>query len=266
MATTPIAPFSEHARVCPIDHDAIMDMYPHGDEPMPDAHKQHTHFVRLISTLRVFFADRAGAFVSGDIFVYYVEGDPTKSFAPDCFIAFGVDEDIIYDGSYLIWRAGKVPDFILEIGSQSTARWDMTGKRDLYESLEVPEFWLWDPSGGTHYGSPLIGLRLVDGAYQEVTMTAGVDGSLRGYSDALGLDLIWRPDDEELDLFDPDSGEYLRDHETYKADFEEAEAGRQAAEARAQSAEAGRQAAETRALNAEAEIERLREQIRRLQG
>ena len=94
MATTPIASISDHARVCPVDHDAIMAIYPPGDEPMADALYQNPHLVRLISTLQVFFANHDRVLAAGDVFVYYVEGDPTKMFAPDCFVALDVDVDI----------------------------------------------------------------------------------------------------------------------------------------------------------------------------
>jgi len=47
----------------------------------------------LMQTLQVFdehFKQDPGAYVSGDILIYYVEGDPRKSVSPDVLVAFGL--------------------------------------------------------------------------------------------------------------------------------------------------------------------------------
>ena len=88
---------------------------------------------------------------------------------------------------YLPWEVGKPPDFVLEIASESTAEHDVTGKRQIYAEIGVPEYWRFDRSGGDYYGEPLAGERLVDGIYQPVPLSGEPDGILKGYSPALRL-------------------------------------------------------------------------------
>ena len=78
---------------------------------------------------------------------------PNDRVLPDCYVAFGVAPAAIYEqNGYLIWEVGKAPDFVLEIASVSTARRDMTVKRDLHAEIGVREYWRFDPSGGGFYG------------------------------------------------------------------------------------------------------------------
>lgn len=64
--------------------------YPDTDGlPLPDNLLQEPFFIELLSTLKAFFDD-LNVLVSGNTIIYYVEGDPTLSVAPDCYIAFGV--------------------------------------------------------------------------------------------------------------------------------------------------------------------------------
>ena len=148
---------------------------------------------------------------------------------------------------YLPWEVGKPPDFVLEIASESTADHDVTGKRQIYAEIGVPEYWRFDRSGGDYYGEPLAGERLVDGIYQPVPLSGEPDGILKGYSPALRLSLCW--DNEVLRFYDPGSGEYLRN-------FEALQAARQAEQARADSEQAARERAEARVRELQEELER----------
>ena len=68
---------------------------------------------------------------------------------PDFYFASGVDAPAIERTKlYLPWEAGKPPDFVLEIASESTAEHDVTGKRQIYAEIGVPEYWRFDRSGG----------------------------------------------------------------------------------------------------------------------
>ena len=103
----------------------------------------------------------------------YISSEPTSSrlglVEPDLFIAFNVDPDK-YDArnGYVISEQGKPPDFVLEIGSESTGRRDSTVKRDAYARLGVLEYWRFDHSGGRFHGAPLLGERLVEGRYEPI--------------------------------------------------------------------------------------------------
>ena len=49
--------------------------------------------------------------------------------------------------SYKLWEEPKAPDFVLEITSRSTRAEDQGRKREVYASLGVREYWLFDPTG-----------------------------------------------------------------------------------------------------------------------
>ena len=60
--------------------------YPETDGmPMPDAPYQSIHYHNLIGMLRVFTRLRGNVVVGGDVFIYYVEGDPRMVVAPGLF-------------------------------------------------------------------------------------------------------------------------------------------------------------------------------------
>jgi hypothetical protein len=163
---------------------------------------------------------------------------------PDLIIAFGVDPGkIIADRGYSIEQWSKPPDFVLEIASESTAENDVTGKRDDYAAFGIPEYWRFDPSGGSYYGAPLSGDRLTSSGYQPIEIVRVDEAHHRGHSPVLGMDLCW--EEEKLRWYDPASLQYL-------LTFDETE------EARV-SAERELDAAEERVRELEDEIRRLRD-------
>ncbi len=215
-------------------------IYPDSDGmPLPDGEFQSPLYVNAVGTLRVHFRNVRGARVNGDNFIYYVEGNPRRSVAPDCYVALNLSDEAIASieshNTYLMWEVGKAPDFILEIGSPSTGANDLGGKRDIYADIGVVEYWRYDATGGDFYGEPLVGERLVDSEYHRLEMRAEDDGRVWGHSDLLNLDLWW--DNGELRFWDPVPGQWLLTQE------EEHD---------------GRLAAEARAAQLEAELRRLR--------
>ena len=233
--------------------------YPETDGmPLPDGDYQLEYFIEIIAILKHFFRNRFDVWVSGNTFLYYVEGDPRLFVSPDCYVAFGVDRDLILsNNNYRAWDMGKAPDFILEIGSPSTWRQDLGDKRDLYARLGVVEYWMFDPSGGDHYGFALRGETPVDGEYRELDMARGAGGDVWGYSPVLNLELHWQ--DGRLWFYDPVEGRWLEN-------TEEAVARAESAEARAQTERSARESAEARAESAEARTAELEAELRRLRG
>lgn len=227
--------------------------YPESDGmPLPDGEYQAPIYVRILSIILAYFKDVPGAWVNGDTFIYYVEGDNRRSVSPDCYVVFDLSEEaqkslsLEGNNTYLLWEVGKPPDFILEIGSPSTARRDLGSKRDLYAELGVGEYWRFDATGGDFYGEPLVGEplvgeRLVDGEYERLEMRNESDGRVWAHSDALGLDLWW--EEGELRFWDAAAGRWL-------LTYEEQQSGRVAAENRAE-------LAESRVAELEAELHRL---------
>ena len=231
-------------------------VYPETDGmPLPDGEFQAPLYIRIVGTLRTHFRNIPGARVNGDTFIYYVEGDPRRSVSPDCYVVFGLSDDALQslslegNNTYLLWEVGKVPDFILEIGSHSTARADLGSKRDLYAELGVGEYWRYDATGRAFYGEPLVGERLVDGEYSRVELRHESDGRIWSHSEALNLDLWWV--DGELRFWDPVADRWLLSQE-------EERDGRLVAETRASEEQAARLTAESRVAELEAELRRLR--------
>ena len=192
----------------PLSEDDPDIIYPSSDgEPLAESDLQFTPLTETVHTLRHRYRDRSDVYVVGNLLVYYRMNDNEVRVAPDVMVVFGV-EDYPRD-SYIVWREdGKAPDFVMEVASASTYTRDLTEKRDIYAGLGVTEYWRFDPTGNL-FTPALEGDRLVDGAYQPVPIATDDAGILRGNSDVLGLDLCVRPE-LELRLYDPASGDWLR--------------------------------------------------------
>ena len=217
-------------------------VYPDSDGmPFPDGEYQAPLYRRIVRDLEVHFSDVPRAWVNGDTFIYYVEGNPRRSVSPDCYVVFDLSEaareslSLEGNNTYLLWEVGKPPDFILEIGSPSMSSADLGRKRDLYAELGVREYWRFDGTGEDFYGEPLVGERLVAGEYHRFDMRLESDGRVWSHSDALNLDLWWV--DGELRFYDSLAGRWLLNHEEERD---------------------GRLAAEARVAELEAELRRLR--------
>lgn len=240
-----------HDRI-PSDVAEIEDLsivYPSSDgEPMAESDWQYIPLTETVSTLRVWFQDRPDVYIAGDMLVYYRMNDNRTSVAPDVYAVFGASGNHPRD-SWIVWREGKAPDFVLEIASHSTWQRDVTEKRSIYADMGVIEYWRFDPTGEC-FTPALAAERLVDGEYRTMPLAEDNEGILRCHSEILGLDICVLPG-LEFRLYDPVSSQWLRNH------LEEAEA-RQAAEAARLAAEAARQAAET-------ENRALRDRLRELE-
>ena len=252
-----------------------LEKYPKSfyDEPEPeDRVLQFPPLYRVIGILFEMYKDSPDVFATGGGFILYDRTNGNRRVAPDFLIAFGVDAVYIRDSempNYLVWEIGKVPDFVMEVASESTAANDLGHKRELYERLGVQEYWRFDHKSGEHYGQPLAGERLVDGVYQPYEILADEDGSLRGYSELLNLVFHW--DGQEFDALNPETGMTL--HRIIVAEaraqaaevrIAEEEARAETAEARIAEEEARAQAAEVRADESEARERELLEEIARL--
>ena len=217
--------------------------YPSSDgKPLAENDLQHAAILYAIGALRVYYGARADVYVSGDLLIYYEEGNPRVSVAPDTFVVFGVEDRMRM--SYKIWEEGKGPDFALEVASPSTWCEDVGPKRAIYARLGVREYFLFDPTG-EHLSPRLQGYRLVGGEYVRLPAVESMDRTLTLYSETLGLEL-WAKG-EKMRFRDPAKGEDLLSHE------EEA-AARQVVESRVAQEAAALKAALDRAHAAEARL------------
>ena len=155
--------------------------------------------------------------VYGDMFVYYIgrddAGEPVRrSVVPDVFAVYGSP---YRQGrrSYVLWDEPEADiRFVLEIASSSTRAYDHAAKRDIYASLGVREYFLYDPPGLRP--AALLGLRLCDGVYREIAPVALPDGRPGVPSDVVGL-VGYVADEGRLRWFDPAVGEDLRDFDEH---------------------------------------------------
>lgn len=216
------------------------------DAPLWDMHEAQYVSTTLLTLMRR-YSDRPDVVVmSRGYLCFDTRSNQRGWLSPDCLVAFGVPfEGVRRRNGYVIDEWGRPPDFVLEVGSPTTGARDYTAKRDGYAAFGVREYWRFDATGGEYHDRPLAGDLLVDGGYEPIPISAGVDGKMRGYSEALDLYLCW--EDGRLRFWDPAAGSYLND-------YDESEDARLAAEE-------GWRAAEARAGAAEAELKRLREQL-----
>ena len=215
--------------------------YPSEDgNPMAENTAQGRAMVDIESVLRAHFA-RDTVFVGIDLLVYYVRNQPKFSVAPDILVALDVPGG--HRDSYKIWEVGRVPDFMMEVASTSTAAEDAGRKKDLYARLGVREFWLYDPKGGMH-APRLQAFELRHGRYDPLVPEWAVAPVLAIRSRVLGLE--FRFDGEDLRLWNPVTERYLLRVGEAEAARADAETGRQEAEARAQAAAEARRKAEAR--------------------
>jgi Uma2 family endonuclease len=177
--------------------------YPESDgEPMGETIDHRDANIDLILSLQDWFVDDPLAYVSGDDFIYYVEGQPRFVVSPDVWVTRGIDKTIRRQ-IYKTWlEAGKGPELVIEVTFPSTRREDKGKKLRIYQDdLKVREYFLIGPLD--EYLDPVLqGYRLVDGIYQRIDP---VDGRLP--SEVLGLHL--EADGIVVRLFNPATGQRL---------------------------------------------------------
>ena len=207
--------------------------YPSSDgRPMAESDYQRTPLTYAVDRLRHHFRDRDDVYVSGNLLIYYEEGNVGARVAPDVFVVVGAPNRD--RSSYLLWKEPKGPDFVLEITSRRTYREDQGPKRELYRSLRVQEYWQYDPTQD-YLRPPLQGLELIGDGYRRLPSRELRDGTLALASRVLGLEL--RLVERGLRFHDPETGQDLED-------LAETDATRQRAEQEWQHERQARQQAE----------------------
>ena len=209
-------------------------IYPSADgEPVAET---YDHLYAILTTLEVLkqhLSDRR-ATVLADQFLYYAQGFPKLRVAPDVMVIFDVEPG--GRDNYKIWEEGQVPRVIFEMTSKSTQDEDLTRKKELYESLEVAEYWLFDPKG-EWIEEQLRGYRLRGDSYESIADNCSevlqlrlvVEGKLIGF---------YRQEDGQKLLVPGELAEALQEETQLRVEAEEQlEAERQRAESERQRAE-----------------------------
>jgi Uma2 family endonuclease len=225
-----------------------LEGYPTEDgEPMSATDFHGAQMTTLRYQLANYFRDIEPAYVGIDSFVYYVEGDPTKSVAPDIYVVLGVSPKP-YRRSFYTWREGAVPTVVFEFLSDSTAKEDRGTKLKRYFlEIGVREYFLHQPEADRPF--EFRAWRRRRDGYEEIPPDER--GGL--YSEALNLWFLIEEDtDAEFRLMRP----YLPD-ETPISTYEESEDERKAIKAQIEIVETRAEAAEARLEIAEERVNRV---------
>ena len=160
--------------------------YPTSDgKPMAESELHREIMVALIYALQQYFKDDPQVYVGGNMLLYYEEGNPRASCAPDVFLVRGVPKcpSAGLRELYKVWEEGKGPDLVIEVTSKSTRLEDLGTKKALYAELGVQEYFLFDPRN-EYLPQPFMGHRLEGGDYIRMEPSRG-----RLTSEVTGLEL-----------------------------------------------------------------------------
>ena len=167
---------------------------------MAETDRHFQLMVDLRLALERWFKADPNVYVSGNLLLFYEEGNKRRHVSPDVFVVLGVPKGERLN--YLLWEEGRGPNVAIELTSSSTRREDTRQKFDLYRDvLRVPEYFVFDPFGD--YLTPRFqGYRLTAGQYRPMRLQGG---RLRSRQ----LDLWLEPDGNALRLIDPETGRRL---------------------------------------------------------
>jgi len=120
-------------------------VYPSADgEPVAETYDHVYAIFTTLTVLKQYLVDRRASVLANQ-FLYYAQGFPKVRVAPDVMVIFDVEPG--GRDNYKIWEEGQVPKVIFEMTSPGTKSEDIINKKDLYEGIEVQEYWLFDPKG-----------------------------------------------------------------------------------------------------------------------
>ncbi len=241
--------------------------YPESDgEPMGESGIHVLATMHLLNALRYFLREYLDIYVIADMFLYYEEGNPRSVKAPDLMVVKDVDAS--YERStFKTWVEQAIPAVVIEVSSPSTAFEDLTVKHRLYESLEINEYFIFDPLG-EFLEEQLNGFRLQSGRY--VSIPFNLDGTMTSYE----LNARLRVEDYLLRIIDPATNtpvpglseamyEAARAMKRAEQEIQRAEQEAQRAEQEAQRAEQEAHRAEQEAHRAEQEAHRAEQEAQR---
>lgn len=120
----------------------------------------------LIEVLYPWLEQRDNGYIGGNMFIYYSAAQlKNQDFkGPDFFAVLDVPKT--ERKSWVVWEEGKTPDVIIELLSESTANYDKTRKKEIYQSqMRVPEYFWYNPFNAEDFA----GFRLSGMAYEPLT-------------------------------------------------------------------------------------------------
>ncbi len=141
--------------------------YPESDgEPLAETDDHRDELAEIVLTLERHYRARQDVYVSGNLFLYYEEGNPRACKAPDVFVVIGVPKQ--KRRIYKLWEEDRVPALVIEITSKKTKKEDEESKPEAYAGLGIPYLFLYDPLA-EYLEPPLQGFELGgDGKYHRI--------------------------------------------------------------------------------------------------
>lgn len=174
--------------------------YPESDgKPMGETDWHRKEIVRLIELLERYYAGQQ-VYVTGDLLVYYEQGNPKKFLVPDVFVV----KDLIQKERriFRLWVENRIPSVIIEVTSRKTRKKDTIDKPQQYAAWGVKEYFVFDPDSD-YLDPPLQGYRLWKAGYRRIVKDA--EGCLM--SQELGLKLALQA--SHVQLINSETGERL---------------------------------------------------------
>ncbi len=164
----------------------------------------------FLKILRLFFKEREDVFLSGNMNLYYDEGNPNKWYAPDLLVAFGVPNH--ERSSYQVWKEKVFPQVIIEIASERTWKTDVSEKLEIYSVLGAEEYYILDPTFN-YLPAPMLAFHR-----QGERLLAVPVNSEKIFSPRLGLEIVRA--ENTFRLFNPQVNEFLRTLEEAESELE----------------------------------------------
>jgi Uma2 family endonuclease len=159
------------------------DQLPSDDNQNMETQRHKMQMDLLIESLDGWLEKRPDGYVGGNMFVYYSQAQiKSQDFkGPDFFAVTGVEKK--ERKSWVVWQEEKAPDVVIELLSESTAQYDKTYKKLVYQDkMRVSEYYWYDPWNPDDFA----GFSLNHGQYEPKQF------SEQGWlvSESLGLALI----------------------------------------------------------------------------
>ncbi|MGI0482169.1 Uma2 family endonuclease, partial [Geminocystis sp. CENA526] len=146
-------------------------IYPQGefwsDEPPLETYQHLQQIIILLKSLQWLWQDKSDYFCAGNLTIYYSPNQKKSEYfrGPDFFVVLDTTNDETRK-SWVVWEeGGKYPNVIVEILSDSTAKFDRDGKKAIYQDIfRTPDYFWFDP-----FTLEFQGFTLISGKYQAIT-------------------------------------------------------------------------------------------------
>jgi Uma2 family endonuclease len=205
------------------------------DEPQMESPEHYEQLALLTTTLNWVWREHQEFFIGANLSIYYDRNElmRRKFCGPDFFLVHGVEK--AKRNSWVVWEeGGRYPDLIIELLSDSTAKTDRTGKKQLYQNIfRTPEYFWFHPRSLEFQGFRLANNHV----YEAIPERNGMK-----WSDMLQMYLGIH--EKQLRFYAPDESLIPTPTESAQMEYNRAEAEHERAEAEHKRAEAEHKRAE----------------------